>query len=54
MISSAEKSYRAGEINLFQYIFALNEAFSLQLEYLEALNGYNQTVIQINRLLGII
>jgi len=52
MISSAEKSYRAGEINLFQYIFTLNEAFSLQLEYLDALNRFNQTVIQINRLLG--
>ncbi len=52
MISSAEKSYRAGEINLFQYIFTLNEAFSLQLEYLDALNSYNQTVIRINRLLG--
>lgn len=52
MISSAEKSYRAGEINLFQYIFSLNEAFSLQLEYLDALNSYNQTVIKINRLLG--
>ena len=52
MISSAEKSYHAGEINLFQYIFTLNEAFSLQLEYLDALNSYNQTVIRINRLLG--
>ena len=52
MISSAEKSYRAGEINLFQYIFTLNEAFSLQIEYLDALNSYNQTVIRIYRLLG--
>ncbi|MBE0649152.1 MAG: CusA/CzcA family heavy metal efflux RND transporter [Bacteroidales bacterium] len=52
MISSAEKSYRAGEINLFQYIFTLNEAFALQLEYLDALNSYNQTVIRINNLLG--
>jgi len=52
MISAAEKSYRAGEINLFQYIFSMNEAFALQLEYLDALNNYNQTVILINRLLG--
>lgn len=52
MVKSTETSYRAGEISLFQYIFSLNEAFSLQLEYLDALNSYNQTVIQINRLLG--
>lgn len=52
MITSAEKSYNTGEINLFQYIFSLNEAFSLQLEYLDALNNYNQTVIRINMLLG--
>jgi len=52
MITVAEKSYQAGEINLFQYIFTLNEAFTLQLEYLDALNQYNQTIIKINRLLG--
>lgn len=47
---AAIKSYRAGEINYFEYIMSLENAMQIELEYLSNVNNYNQTVIQINNL----
>lgn len=51
IIRTATKSYAAGEINFFDYIQSLETAKLIQLEHLELINGYNQTIIQLNYLL---
>ncbi|MEX2483878.1 MAG: efflux RND transporter permease subunit, partial [Brumimicrobium sp.] len=48
---TASKSYNAGEIDFFKYTQSLETAKMIQLEYLELINGYNQTIIQLNYLL---
>jgi cobalt-zinc-cadmium resistance protein CzcA len=45
-------SYDKGQIDLFEFIMLVSNAFEIQEEYLDALNKYNQSVIQINKLLG--
>jgi cobalt-zinc-cadmium resistance protein CzcA len=50
IVKSAEKSYYGGEINFFQYIQSLDEATTIVLDYLENLNSYNQTVLEIKYL----
>jgi hypothetical protein len=39
-----------GEIDFFQYIQSLENAYEIKLSYLDNLNLYNQTVININYL----
>ena len=48
---AASKSYYAGEIDFFKYTQSLETAKMIQLEYLDLINGYNQTIIQLNYLL---
>ncbi|PLW96610.1 MAG: hypothetical protein C0591_08365 [Marinilabiliales bacterium] len=50
IVKSAERSYYGGEINFFQYIQSLDEATTIVLDYLENLNNYNQTVLEIKYL----
>ena len=50
IVKTAEKSYYNGEINFFQYIQSLDEATNIILDYLENLNEYNQTVLEIKYL----
>jgi cobalt-zinc-cadmium resistance protein CzcA len=47
---AANKSYLGGEIDYFEYIMSLENATQIELEYLNNVNSYNQTVIQINNL----
>ncbi len=47
---TAEVSYKNGEIDFFEYIQSLENAFQISLSYLDDLNKYNQTVIKINYL----
>ena len=51
IIRTASKSYSAGEIDFFKYIQSLETAKLIKLDYLDLLNGYNQTIIQLNYLL---
>lgn len=51
-IEIAIKSFEAGETDLFESVLMLNEAFDLQMDYLDALNAHNQLVISINQILG--
>ena len=48
---AASKSYYASEIDFFKYTQSLETAKMIQLEYLDLINGYNQTIIQLNYLL---
>lgn len=50
ILKTAESSFRNGEIDFFQYILSIENAFQIELDYLDDLNNYNQTVIAINYL----
>lgn len=50
ILKTAESSYKNGEIDFFQYILSIENAFSIDLDYWENLNNYNQTVIALNYL----
>lgn len=50
ILKTASISYKNGEIDFFQYIQSLENAYRIILSYLENLNNYNQTVIAINHL----
>ena len=50
IFKTAKFSYKNGEIDFFQYIQSLENAFEILLTYLDNLNLYNQTVIRINYL----
>ncbi len=50
IFKTAKFSYKNGEIDFFQYILSLENAFGILLTYLDNLNLYNQTVIKINYL----
>lgn len=48
ILKTANLSFRNGEIDFFQYIQSIENAYEIQLDRLENLNQYNQTVIQLN------
>ena len=54
IISQATKSYKAGEIDYLDYIQSLGRALSIKQNYLDALNNYNQTIINIEFITGIL
>ncbi len=50
ILKAATANFQNGEIDFFQYIQSLENAYDIQLNYLDVLNQYNQTVIAINYL----
>ncbi|MCA0131393.1 CusA/CzcA family heavy metal efflux RND transporter [Winogradskyella alexanderae] len=50
ILKTAKVSYKNGEIDFYQYIQSVENAYDIQLGYIELLNTYNQTVIQLNYL----
>ncbi len=50
ILKTANLSFQHGEIDFFQYIQSIENGYQVKLNYLENLNQYNQTVIQINNL----
>ncbi len=50
ILKTASISFQNGEIDFFQYIQSLENAYSINISYLENLNKYNQTVIALNHL----
>ena len=48
ILKHAQKAYASGEIDYFQYIQSLDNAISLKLDYLDNLQLYNQTVLELN------
>jgi len=52
IIDQATKSYKAGAIDYLDYIQNLTRALTIKLNYLDAINNYNQTVISIDYILG--
>ncbi|MFY9242557.1 MAG: CusA/CzcA family heavy metal efflux RND transporter [Polaribacter sp.] len=51
IIKTANRTFSEGEIDFFQYIQSLETAKDIELSYLDNLNTYNQTVININHLI---
>lgn len=52
ILKVSQFSYSKGEIGYVEYIQNLTQAISIKSEYLNTLNQYNQTVININYLTG--
>jgi len=52
IIDQATKSYKAGAIDYLDYIQNLTRALTIKLNYLDAINNYNQTVVSIDYILG--
>ncbi len=51
LLNTATKNYQNGEIDFFQYAQAINQAILIKINYLNSLNQYNQTVLDINYLI---
>ncbi|UAM97344.1 CusA/CzcA family heavy metal efflux RND transporter [Polaribacter litorisediminis] len=51
IIKTANRTFQEGEIDFFQYIQSLETAKDIELSYLDNLNAYNQTIININHLI---
>jgi cobalt-zinc-cadmium resistance protein CzcA len=52
IINQATRSYKAGALDYNNYILLISQAISIENNYLETLNTFNQTVIQIDFLTG--
>ena len=51
ILKTANIGFKNGEIDFFQYIQSLENAYEIELQYFENLNNYNQAVIAINYLI---
>ncbi len=52
IIRQATLSYKAGALDYLDYVLSLNRALSIKQNYLDALNGFNQTIINIEFITG--
>jgi len=52
ILTNAHKAYRSGEINYIEYMSSLNKALTTRTDYLNLLNQYNQSVINIEFIIG--
>lgn len=50
ILKAAQGNFSNGEIDFFQYIQSLENAYEIRINYLDVLSQYNQTVIAINYL----
>ncbi|MBC7510579.1 MAG: hypothetical protein H7320_17790, partial [Ferruginibacter sp.] len=54
IIATAKRFYESGENDYISYLRNINDAYAIQLKYLEVLKNYNQSLISINYLKGIL
>lgn len=52
IIDQATRSYKAGAMDYLDYILNLSRALSIRQNYLDALNNYNQTIVNIDFITG--
>jgi cobalt-zinc-cadmium resistance protein CzcA len=52
IIEQSTRSYKAGAMDYLDYIMSLNRALTIRQHYLDALSGYNQTIISIDFITG--
>ncbi len=52
IIDQSIRSYKAGALDYLEYVVGLSRALSIKQNYLEALNNYNQTILNIEFVTG--
>jgi len=52
IIESAQKSFKSGAISYYIYLQNLDQAFQIDLSYLEALKNYNQAIVNLSYIKG--
>ena len=52
MINTAKRFFESGETDYINYLRNINDAWSIQLKYLEAIRNYNQSILSIKYLKG--
>jgi cobalt-zinc-cadmium resistance protein CzcA len=52
IIDQTTRSYKAGAMDYLDYILSLSRALTIKQNYLNALNNYNQTIINIEFIIG--
>jgi cobalt-zinc-cadmium resistance protein CzcA len=52
IIEQSSQSYKAGALDYLDYVINLNRALSIKQNYLDAINSYNQTIINIDYITG--
>jgi cobalt-zinc-cadmium resistance protein CzcA len=52
IVTAAQLGYRAGDITYVEYLYALQTATDIQLQYLKVIEKLNQTVVNINYLIN--
>jgi len=53
IIRTATESFKQGTINYFAYLMSLDQAFQIQLNYLDSLKNYNLSIIQLEFIQGL-
>ena len=53
ILTQAQKGFESGDIGYVEYTQGLSRALSVQFNYLDILNQYNQTIIQIEFIVGV-
>jgi cobalt-zinc-cadmium resistance protein CzcA len=52
MISTINQQFAAGEINYLSWVTLTNQALGVKSDYLDAVNNYNETIIELMYLMG--
>ncbi len=52
IIKIADEQFRGGEIDYLEWVLLMNQAITLQTDYLDAVRTYNQSILEINALTG--
>ena len=52
IISTATRLFKAGQNDYVSFLRTLNDAYAIKQRYIEALRNHNQTILNINYLLG--
>ena len=52
LISTSGKAFQNGEVDFMQYILSIDNAKTIEMTYLDNLNQYNQTVLELNYLMN--
>ena len=52
IIEQSSQSYKAGALDYLDYVINLNRALGIKQNYLDALNSYNQTIVNIDFITG--
>ena len=52
LMTVADKSYKAGDISYVEFIQSISKAYEIQSSYLQTVNNYNQSAINLNYLIS--